>query len=157
MTEKHPDEPSSDFKAMQPYWLKVKAMLGGVDALRAAGEMYLPKFPGERQPNYDYRLKNSRFTNIFGDVCENLASKPFAKKAALSDKASQQLKDFSEDVDGLNNNLHVFASGVFFAGVSDALTWVLVDHTKVPTGATVAEEKEYGARPYWVHIPVERL
>lgn len=56
---------SADYKAMLGYWTKVAAIRGGVDAMRKAGKSYLPQFPNESDPNYDYRLANSKFTDIY--------------------------------------------------------------------------------------------
>jgi hypothetical protein len=152
-----PDSTSSDYDAMSPYWTKVQTVLDGADAVRANLDM-LPRFPAESQEDYDYRRSNAKFTNIFRDIVENLAAKPFAKQLSLTDEqASARITELCEDIDGRGNHLHVFASNTFFRGISKAIDWILIDHTKVPAGATVAEEKRLGARPYWVHIPAERL
>lgn len=156
MTEKTPDSTSSDYEAMVPYWTMTSAILGGTPAMRAAGQRYLPKFPNESQTDYDIRLKNARFTNIFGDILETLSSKPFEQE--LTVEKADAVKDLIEDIDGQGNHLHVFAAQAFHDGIAYAIHWVLVDYTKdVPAGATVAIEKELGARPYWVHIPAQSL
>jgi hypothetical protein len=149
---------SSDYDAMLPYWEMVETILDGADAMRKAGEKYLPRFPNETQENYDYRRKNAKFTNIFRDLVEGLASKPFAKQVDFVEgSASERVKDLGEDIDGAGNHVHVFAGDVFFNGIASAIDWILVDHTPVPQGATLADEKAMGARPYWVRIPAIRM
>lgn len=37
------------------------------------------------------------------------------------------------------------------------ITWILCEFTKVPPGATLEDERQMGARPYWVSIPPEKL
>ena len=152
MTEKKPDDPSSDHMAMKPYWEMVTTILGGAAAMRAKGEVYLPKFPDEKQEKYDFRRKHAKFTNIYRDIVENLAQRPFGKQVELSSEGvSPELLEFAEDVDGRGNHIHVFAGEVFFAGINAAIDWILVDYTKdVPDGATKAQESEIGARPFWV-------
>lgn len=158
MPELKPNEPSSDWKAMAPFWAMVEAILGGAPTMRAAGQAYLPKFPNESEPDYDYRRKNAKFTNIYRDIVENLAAKPFAKEVGLaSDDASKAVKDLIEDIDGQGNHLHVFAANLFFQGINDAVDWIFVDKAPVPAGATMAEEVKLGARPYWVHVPAKRM
>ena len=164
MTSKStPDTVSSDHAAMAPYWAKVDAILGGTGAMRDAGETYLPKFPNETDPDYEYRSENAKFTNIFADIVGTLATKPFGEEVALTDKsASDPIKALAEDIDGRGNHLHVFAANTFFAGINDAVSWILVDYTKARTRAdgrplSVAEEKRQGLRPYWVHIPARRM
>ncbi len=153
-----PDTTSGDYDAMLPYWKQTQTMLDGAAAMRAAGEAYLPKFPKESKANYAYRAKNAKFTNIFRDIVENLASKPFAKKLTVKEKTmSIELQSLTDDIDGVGNNLHVFAGTTFFNGIAKSLDYIFVDYTKVPVGATVAIEKKMGARPYWVQINAERI
>lgn len=156
MTEKGPDTPSSDYEAMRPYWSMVAAIMGGTAAMRAAGETYLPKFEHESKACYDTRLASAKFTNIFGDIVDTLAAKPFEHEIGI--EKADAVNDLLEDIDGQGNHVHVWAANTFLSGATDAITWLLVDFTKgVPAGATVAEERAAGARPYWVHIPATRL
>lgn len=159
---KTPDTTSSDYDAMAPFWTKVETILGGADAVRAAGKTYLPQFPMESSPDYEYRRTNAKFTNIYADVVGALAAKPFAEEVALEDKAPDQLKTLAEDIDGKGNSMHVFAANVFFGGLNYAVDWILVDYTKAKKRAdgralTIAEEKAQGLRPYWVRIPARRM
>jgi len=158
MADLKPNEPSSDWKAMAPFWAMVEVIMGGAPSMRKAGEAYLPKFPNETKPDYDYRCKNAKFTNIYRDIVENLAAKPFAKEVGLVDgKASQSVTELIEDIDGQGNHLHVFAANLFFQGINDAVDWIFVDKPPVPAGATVADEQNLGARPYWVRVPAKRM
>lgn len=163
-----PSTPSADHNAMKPYWDKASSILGGIETMRQAGEKYLPKFEEEKKADYEVRLKNARLTNIFGDIVQNLAQKPFARQVDLivpdeKDKAKEaerqkdEIEEFCENVDGAGNHLHVFAGDVFHAGIAFAIDWILVDHTKVKPMATVEEEKKAGARPYWVRIPAVNM
>ncbi len=156
MTEKTPASTSSDFDAMIPYWSMTAAILGGTPTMRAAGQAYLPKFPNESKDDYELRLKNAKFTNIYGDILDTLASKPFEREMQI--KNADSLADLIEDIDGQGNHLHVFAATSFHAGIANAIEWVLVDYTKdVPAGATRAMEEQLGARPYWVRVPAQSL
>jgi hypothetical protein len=83
--QKGPDNPSSDYQAMLPYWQMVEAINGGAETIRAAGELYLPKFPEESPDDYRIRRTSAPFTNIYRDVSRNLASKPFGREAKLKD------------------------------------------------------------------------
>lgn len=158
-----PDTVSSDHEAMSPYWAKVDTILGGAETMRAAGETYLPQFPNETDADYDYRRENAKFTNIFADIVGTLASKPFGEEVAVAnDGASDAIKMLAEDIDGRGNHLHVFAANTFYAGINDAVSWILVDYTKARTRAdgrplSLDEEKRQGLRPYWVHIPARRM
>lgn len=156
MNEKTPASTSSDYDAMIAFWSMTAAILGGTPTMRAAGQAYLPKFPNESKDDYELRLKNAKFTNIYGDILDTLASKPFEREMQI--KNADSLADLIEDIDGQGNHLHVFAATSFHAGIANAIEWVLIDYTKdVPTSATKAMEEQLGARPYWVRVPAQSL
>lgn len=119
--------------------------------------VYLPQFPNESAADYEYRRRNAPFTNIYADISSNLGGKPFAKTLVLDDKTGDDLKKLAENIDGQGNNLHVFSRDTFKTSLDKGIDWILVDYTKVPAGATLAAERDMGARPYWVHIPAERM
>ncbi|WP_424139378.1 DUF4055 domain-containing protein [Roseomonas chloroacetimidivorans] len=158
--EPGPNTPSADHAAMQPYWRMVDAILGGKDAMQRGGVAYLPRFENESDGDYSHRLAAAPFTNIYADISRNLASKPFSREVRLGDGAPAPLIDLCEDIDGQGNHLHVFAAATFKAGLDKGIDWILVDY---PPGdgsgrpRTVAEERRAGLRPYWVHIPAERM
>lgn len=139
---------------MADYWRMVDTIMGGAKAIRAAGELYLPKFDVESGEAYALRRKHAKFTNVYRDIVENLAQRPFGTEVSLGDDSAPDLLEFAEDVDGRGNNMHVFAGDVFFAGINAAIDWILVDYTAgVPVGATRADEAAIGARPYWTRYP----
>lgn len=167
-----PATPSSDYLAMSDFWGMVRDILGGVPSMRNNCACYLPKLPEESDPDHKMRVALSPFTNIYGDISGNLASKPFAKDLALSEDAAEAIagapgKDkvrtggLVENIDAQGNSLHVFASNSFKEGVDKGLTWILVDFTRArQDGArplSQAEEQAQGLRPYWVHMPPENV
>lgn len=149
--------PSRDNAAMADYWDQVAAIVAGIKAVRAGGEAYLPKFPDENKEDYDFRLKSTKFTNIYRDIVEGLSSKPFEEPIKLKDGAPGPIKEFCDDVDGSGNNLTVFAVSLFFNAINMSIDWLWIDHTKpVSLGlnrpASIAEERQAGARPIWSRI-----
>lgn len=157
-----PDNPSSDYVAMRPYWTMVDKLLAGADEMRKAAA-YLPQFPNETPDDYAYRLANAKFTNIFGDIVDDLAAKPFAEPVTIKDgTASDTIMALAEDIDGRGNKLHVFAGDTFCRGVAYALDWIMVEYTKAkprPDGQPLSLEDEarQGLRPYWVSIPATSM
>jgi len=155
--QKAPNTPSADWRAMSGYWEKVDAIVNGRDSMIEAGEEYLPKFPNETRNDYAFRLKTAKFTNVYRDILEGLAQKPFAHEVMINESAPNALKELAEDVDGRGNHLHVFAAETFFAGINKAVDWILVDYTRTEGARTVEQERASGARPYWVHIPADAV
>ena len=153
MTEATPETPSSDIAAMCPYWEMVEAILAGADAMRAAGEKYLPKFENESKADYERRRKTAPWTPIYEDISRSLASKPFSQEVSISDGAPADIKALVENIDGRGNHLHVFASRLFKGAIDRGIDWIFVDFPPMRPNATRAEEKAANAAPYWIHVP----
>jgi len=182
--EVDPRQQSTDYKAQEPYWTMVNAILQGAEALRATApegnvagptqayaqlsqlwrvrggtvSPWLPRFENETQKDYDRRRANAPLTNIYNDISKNLASKPFSKTLELAPDTPDDLKMLAENIDGQGNNLHVFAAEAFKNGIDKAIDWIWVDYPTLPNGPiTLDAERKGGVRPYWIHIPAERL
>lgn len=146
---------SPDIELMVPYWNKVTAILNGKEAIQAGGTDFLPQFPDETDSDYDFRLHVGKFTNIYRDVTEGLATKPFQDEITLvgSEKIPPELSEFVEDVDGSGNNITTFAALTFFNGINYAVDWILVDYPKLDdVNLTQAQAKKMHIKPYWRHI-----
>lgn len=145
-----------DIAAMMPYWDKVDTIVEGYEAIRAAGQAFLPKFADELDNDYKDRLKLTKFTNIYRDVLEGLATKPFEEEISLlgGDKIPQQATDFTEDVDGAGNNLTMFSALTFFCGINDAINWIFVDYPPTDPNVvmSVADAKAKNLKPFWSHV-----
>lgn len=157
-----PDRPSCDYEAMLPTWRQVETILDGTAAMRRAGTLYLPKFENESDPQYEQRRANAKFTNLYADIVANLASKPFSEEVTLTGDSAERYQPYAEDIDGRGNNLHTFAQEVFDYGLNYAVDWILVDYTRARQNAdgsplSLAQERDQGLRPYWVHIPAKRM
>lgn len=149
------DKGSTQWLVMSPFWDKVDTIIGGVEAMKATKTKYLPKLPMEDQADYDFRLSCVRMTNVYRDVLENLASKPFVTAISVKDPPSE-IEAFIKDVTGSGLAITQFAVDVFFSGINNALDWIFVDYptSQATTGAprTQADESKLGLRPYWSRI-----
>jgi hypothetical protein len=157
---KTPDETSSAYDVMRPYWGMVDDIMGGAPTMRAMKggvNKYLPRFPKEDFAEYEQRVSLAPFTPLYADAFRNLASKPFSQEVAIDDKAPDQVKELVENIDAAGNHLHVFAREVFKAGINYGIDWIWVGHSRVPAGASVAQRRALGARPYWTRIPAKRM
>jgi hypothetical protein len=151
---------SDDSAAMLDYWDKTDDLIGGIRTMRAAGERWLPKFPDEDLTDYNFRLNAcTKLTNVYRDIVEGLASKPFEEPIDLikgengEQIAPQSIVDFVQDVDGAGNTLTIFAGATFFNAINSAIDWIFVDYSKPdPTVRTVADARRAGVRPYWSHV-----
>lgn len=142
-----------DCAAMLDYFDLADALIDGQACVLQAGEKWFPKFTDENGPEYETRKKFTKYTNVFADIVESLASKPFEEEITLADDTSPDMETFAEDVDGSGNNITQFASSTFFNGIANSIDWIFVDFSKPdPSIKTVADAKAAGLKPYWSHV-----
>lgn len=156
------NDTSAAVGAMAEGWAKIDALCGGTDAMRAAREKYLPKFPREDSESYDYRVKTSTLFNGLGRTVENMAAKPFSEPVTFTDIEPEPAL-WLENIDLCGNNLSVFAHNVLTAGLKYGLTHILVEYPPTtdengkPLYVTKAAEDAAGVRPYLVHITPQQI
>ena len=145
-----------DIGSMVPYWDQVEAIVEGYEAVKAARTDYLPRFRDETDEDYDVRLENTKFTNIYRDVLEGLATKPFEEEITLigGDTVPQEAYEFVEDVDGAGNNITMFSALTFFNGINNAIEWIFIDYPTVDQSQTmsVAQARALNIKPFWSHV-----
>lgn len=146
---------SSDSDKMLPYWDKVDAILDGYETVKAAGTDFLPKFNDESHTDYTKRLDLTKFTNIYRDVAEGLASKPFQNEVGIiGNEVPQEILDFAENVDAAGNNLTIFSSETFFNGINGGIDWIFVDYPNVSGERVMSlqEARRANIKPFWTHV-----
>lgn len=147
---------SKDSAAMLPHWDKVDAIIDGIQAMSVAGDVFLPKFRDEEADDYTFRQKMTKMTNVYRDIVEGLASKPFEQQVQLTDDSNppESIVQFLEDVDGASNNITVFAAQTMFQGINSALDWIFIDHADTGENPprNMDDYKRAGYRPYWSHV-----
>lgn len=144
---------SEDIAAMIEYWDQTDAIIDGIKAMRLGREDFLPRFTDEDTPGYESRLQMTKMTNVYRDIVESLAAKPFEREVNLEGDTDTDLEAFEHDVDGAGNNLSVFANTVFFNGINSAIDWIHVDFPqRDPSVRTMADYKSAGLRPYWSRV-----
>jgi hypothetical protein len=152
-----PSVPSLAHAALSAAWSMIRTILAGASAVRNAGETYLPRFPAESADEYGRRRDSAPWRPEFEDCVRSISAKPFGKEVVLQGEPSAEIKAIAEDVDGRGNNLHTFARDVFEGGVTMGAHGILVDFPTMNPGATKADEKAAGARPYWVSVDGDEI
>lgn len=149
--------PSLAVQAMAINWNKITTLLGGTQAMRAAAELYLPKWTDEIPGDYKNRLKNAVLFNAFGHTGAGLGGKPFTRPISWTEDTPEQIASWFPNIDLTGRSLDVFAQEVFTTGLEFGLTHVLVDYPVVQGITTLAQEKASGARPYLVHVKPDTI
>src|SRR3990172_12204664 len=86
------------------------ALLGGTDAMRKAGQTYLPKWPKEEEEPYKHRLATSVLFPAFKRTVKTLAAKPLSKPLTLSEDLPDTMIEWLKDVDLQGRNLDAFVA-----------------------------------------------
>jgi len=143
-----------DIAAMCDYWDKTTSIIDGIDAMRLGGTEFLPCFTMEDQIEYDFRLSLTKMTNVYRDIVESLAAKPFEREVCIkNDDTVAEIDAFEDDVDGAGSDLTVFSNAVFFNGINSAIDWIYVDYpVRDPSVTTLEQFKAAGYRPYWSRV-----
>jgi hypothetical protein len=152
-----PAKPSAEAQFMADERAMIDTLMAGTGAMRAAGEKYLPKSPAESADAYKYRKAVSTLYNGLRRTVEVMAGKPFAEPIELGDDMPAQIVEWCKDVDLQGRDLDAFAHAVFVQALADGVSHILVDYPATVKGATLADKKATGARPYFVHIKQDQI
>lgn len=166
MSDKDPKSPattSGAYDTMLPRWQVIETLLGGTEAMRAAGETYLPRHQEETDAGYNDRLASAVLFNMVEQTLDTLSGKPFSEPIKLNeDVPAAMAETILPDVDLQGNSLGVFARTWFREGMAKALCHVLIDMPRPAPREdgqprTLADDRREGLRPYWVLIKPECL
>ncbi|MDF1685352.1 MAG: DUF4055 domain-containing protein [Parvibaculaceae bacterium] len=136
---------------------KVRALRSGVEAMRAAGEAYLPREELETWKDYKGRRDRSWLYPGLDKATEDMADKVFARPVKLGDNVPAELKVCAENITNDGQTLNEFARLVFEDAIDAGVSYVLVDAPERPDGLTKAEEDAINFRPYLNHIQSESI
>lgn len=136
---------------------KGRALWGGTEDMRKAGEKYLPKWPNESIEGYAARLKSSWLFNGYKKAIRDMAGRVFDKPVTLGDNAPQKLSDWMANADLAGRDLSAFARDVFEDGLLAGIAYVMVDAPRRDGVLTRAQAEAQNIRPYLVHLQAEDI
>jgi len=135
----------------------VRALMGGTRAMRAAGQRYMPIWPAEDNESYKSRLGQAVLFPAYSRTVETLASKPFSQPLTLGDDVPPVIVEWAEDIDLQGRNLHAFCRDTFAHALGAGIAGILVDYPRAEGVRTLADERNAGARPYFIQIEAEQI
>jgi len=121
-----------DYAATLPAWSRARDVFAGEDAVKSAGEKYLPRLDGQIEPEYlAYRARASFFnaTARTADGYLGLIFRrtPFIKLPDASAALGRALKEFSHDTDMLGTTLPAYAKFITGEVVAVGRAGTLID------------------------------
>ena len=135
---------------------KGRALMGGTDTMRTAGDTYLPKFKAEQDADYQARLHSSWLFNGMRKTVKDMTGRVFTKPITIVD-GSDRLKEFATDINMQGQDLSAFASDVFKDAFLPGISFIMVDAPRRDGETTRAQATSLGLRPYMVHLRVEDI
>jgi hypothetical protein len=145
-------KPSDAVEGMSHAWNLVADLMGGTSAMRVAGKKHLPQWPAEDEQSYKSRLQTATLFPAYARTVSVLTGKPFSKPITIGESVPKRLLPFLENIDLEGRNLHAFAADLCSDALAYGLCGILVDCPPAEGVRTVADEKQVGLRPYFVHV-----
>ncbi len=161
--EPGPQSTCGFYEDQLPVWDMLGTLMDGTNAMRKAGQKYLPKFQYETPSGYEFRLLSTTLLNYYKRSVMGLLGKPFSEPLGIPENMDEGLKNIlADDVDHQGSDLDAFARNAFHIGLSKGLVHILVDYPTAMTSedgapVTLADEEARGATPYMVIIQPENL
>lgn len=150
---KNPAQMSSDRRACDADWRIIADIRSGVRAMRT--QAYLPPYRDEPAEQYALRLRHARWTPVYAEISDDLASRPFSRELSLRATGDAELPPWAsavlEDADGAGHHLHVLGARIFADALDYGLSWIWVEGPAL-ADATLADILGGTARPYLQHV-----
>jgi len=134
------------YDRMCSHWQLINDLLGGTEAMRAAGPTWLPKESKEKEEMYKVRLDRSILFNGYKDTIRKLVSKPFSHPVTIDNSPIEGLE---YNIDQQGTDITQFARDMFESGIIYGLTHVLIDF---PRSMIRTYDQEQVIVPNWIHI-----
>lgn len=148
------DAPCLAYGRMAEKWRLIEDLLGGTQAMRDAGERWLPYETKEKPLDYKCRLGRSILYAALADTIDKTASRPFSRAITLqgAETLPEQLLEIEEDADLSGCALTPFGRSLYVDGLAYGKAHILVDYPSVSAPMTLLQEQSSGVRPYFCRI-----
>jgi hypothetical protein len=152
-----PDYISQAYIDQKPDWTVLVDVSRGTRWMRKRSTTYLPKNPSENDDEYERRIAASEFFNGLNRTIKGLVGMVFRRNPVMDHDVPEEFIQHWENIDNAGTHGDVFSRQVFEEGWRLGHSCIFVDYPEVEgntSGAplSIAEERETGIRPYWLHI-----
>src|SRR5678815_4611042 len=121
-----------DYLELVPAWARARDVIAGEDAVKAAGEKYLPRLQEQSDKEFsDYRARASFFNatarTADGYIGQIFRRTPFVKLPEAGSALGRALNEFNHDADMLGTTLSGYAKNILFEVIAVGRVGTLVD------------------------------
>jgi hypothetical protein len=121
-----------EYDASEAAWSRARDVLGGEDAIKAAGERYLPRLDSQSDEEYAGYKERASFFNATARTAEGYVGlifrrPPFVKMPELDSALGRAMAEFGNDTDMLGATLVSYAKRVISEVISVGRAGTLID------------------------------
>jgi hypothetical protein len=142
---------------MLPDWQRIDDLLGGTQAMREAGETYLPQETGETPLRYNARLARTFLFPALSNTREKLIEKPFAKPTGTRGDIPPLMEDVIDNVDLGGASMTMLAKWLLGSGLNYGRSHLFVDFQTTGGTQTALDERVGKVRPYMIRVSARDL
>lgn len=136
-------------------WRRCRDLIEGSDAVKGAGELYLPRLPGQSDLDYKAYKLRAVFYNATGRTLEGLSGLILSKDPEVdSPSGSEKL---IEDCDLMGRPFEALLEDAIEEVLTVGRFGVMIDHTPNVDGAMKDEVDRLGIRPYVIRVHTESI
>jgi hypothetical protein len=136
-------------------WKVMRDCIEGEDAIKDAGEEYLPKASGSTNAEYQAYKKRARFINFTARTITGLHGLVFRRKPVI--EMPDDMLFLLKDIDRRGTNVYQFTSDVFYDTLITGYGGILDDFPQTNGAISKKEAEDYGIRPYFRYYPAESI
>jgi hypothetical protein len=152
--------PRSEYRWMEEYWKTIDLVSDGFESAKKSAGNIIPQLYAEEPESYQSRLRHLDFLPLFSRLIDLTASMICRKAITVTKEEDapvatiETLKEHLEDIDSQGRSLDSFIRDFLKTQIIYSIAGILIDAPSKPIGKKIslAEEKKYNLRPYWVAI-----
>lgn len=139
-------------------WRIIRDCVEGEDAIKRAGEAYLPKASGSTPEQYLAYQKRARWNNYLSQNLDGLHGLIFRRDPVVTDKDDSILQSgILNNIDRKGTSLYQFASDTTYDVMQTSFGGYLVDMPAADGPMTLEDAEKMGMKPYLRYYPAESI
>lgn len=156
-----------DYDKRFPQWEKMRDMIEGEDAIKAKGEMYLPRPSQAKQMYktwddfdnaiYEAFKERTPVTNFVAQIKDCLHGMLEFRSAKIDVPAKMKNKHWLDNIDLQGNSIAQFFSNIIDDVLVTGRGGILIDVPKVDPNISEAQALKDGVRPYMTYYKAEAI
>jgi hypothetical protein len=159
------NNPRPEYSWMQGYWRTIDLVADGFESAKNSAGSIIPQLYAEQDESYQTRLKHLDFLPLFSRLIDLTAAMICRKAITVTVRegapvaVSEILEEHLEDIDSQGRSLDSFIRDFLKTQITYSIAGILIDAPSKAAGEKIslADEKKYNLRPYWVAIKPKDL